>query len=189
MNELFSIPMSWSAVSADEILDDLWKSLGKIADVQITNAIKDGEKKDPALHDSFRDGWNAAVRKIHEAPATFLPNITRVIFHAPATVVFWDDGTKTVVKCQPGDTFSAETGLTTAMLKKFMGNDNTFNRVIRKWLIRTGNYEKPALPARTDTEAATPEALCESSTATAAEVPYDIICTSGYVSIADTDPE
>ena len=26
--------------------------------------------------------------------------IERVIFNAPATIVFWNDGTKTVVKCQ-----------------------------------------------------------------------------------------
>ncbi len=90
------------------------------------------------------------------APAP-LPLPTNVIFNNPATIVYWNDGTKTVVKCQPGDVFSAETGLTTAMLKKYMGNDNTFNRVINEWLKRTGQYRPsvvPALPA-----AETPAAL------------------------------
>lgn len=67
-----------------------------------------------------------------------LPLPENVIFHDPATIVYWDDGTRTVVKCQPGDVFNAEAGLTTAMLKKYMGNDNTFNRVINEWLKRTG---------------------------------------------------
>lgn len=86
-----------------------------------------------------------------------LPLPTNVIFNNPATIVYWSDGTKTVVKCQPGDVFSAEAGLTTAMLKKYMGNDNTFNRVINEWLKRTGEYKPsiaPALPA-----AETPDAL------------------------------
>ena len=84
------------------------------------------------LDDPFANGWNAAMRHMRGNPAT---------------VVYWDDGTKTVVKCQPGDVFSAETGLTTAMLKKYMGNDNTFNRVINEWLKRTGQYKPSVIPA------------------------------------------
>ena len=34
------------------------------------------------------------------------PGIKKVIFNDPATVVIWDDGTKTVVKCSEGDTYS-----------------------------------------------------------------------------------
>lgn len=85
------------------------------------------------------------TRENPPAPAP-LPLPTNVIFNNPATIVYWNDGTKTVVKCQPGDVFSAEAGLTTAMLKKYMGNDNTFNRVINEWLKRTGQYH-PAIPA------------------------------------------
>jgi len=63
-----------------------------------------------------------------------LPNIQRMLYQNPATVVFWSDGTKTVVKCQPGDTYSAETGLATAICKKAYGNKNHFNKVFAKWL-------------------------------------------------------
>ena len=59
---------------------------------------------------------------------------TKVIFHDPATIVYWPDGVKTVVKCQPGDTFSKETGLMAAMLKRYLGNDNTYNKVINELL-------------------------------------------------------
>ena len=97
--------------------------------------------------DRFADGRNAAVQHTKHNPlvSTSLPLPENVIFNDPATIVYWDDGTKTVVKCQPGDVFSAETGLTTAMFKKYMGNDNTFNRVINEWLKRTGQYH-PTLP-------------------------------------------
>lgn len=79
-----------------------------------------------------------------------LPMPVNVIFRNPATIVFWDDGDKTVVKCQPGDTFSAEAGLTAAMLKKYMGNDNTFNKVINEWLARASYASVPALPETTE---------------------------------------
>lgn len=89
--------------------------------------------------DAFRAGWNAAVKcmaVMSEYPdhTDYLPRIEMVIFNDPATIIYWDDGAKTVVKCQPGDTFSAETGLMAAMLKRFMGNDNTYNKVINSWL-------------------------------------------------------
>lgn len=112
------------------------------------------------LDDPFANGWNAAMRYMRANPpmSAPLPLPTNVIFNNPATIVYWDDGTKTVVKCQPGDVFSAEAGLTTAMLKKYMGNDNTFNRVINEWLKRTGQYHSvlPALttPDRMETPAA-----------------------------------
>jgi len=51
---------------------------------------------------------------------------------------------------QPGDTFSAEAGLTAAMLKKYMGNDNTFNKVINEWLARASYASVPALPEATE---------------------------------------
>ncbi len=65
---------------------------------------------------------------------TCLPNIIKVVYHNPATIVFWSDGTKTVVKCQNGDTYSAETGLAMAICKKAYGNKNQFNKVFAKWL-------------------------------------------------------
>ena len=53
------------------------------------------------------------------------------------------------MKCQPMDTFSEEVGLTTAMLKKYMGNDNTFNKVINGWLNACGS-KSSALPEATE---------------------------------------
>ena len=37
--------------------------------------------------------------------------IKKVIFNAPATIVYWADGTKTVVKCSENDIYDAEKGL------------------------------------------------------------------------------
>ena len=61
-------------------------------------------------------------------------NIEKVIFNDPATIVVWKDGTKTVVKCQPGDTYSKELGLAMCIAKKSLGNKGNFNEVFKKYL-------------------------------------------------------
>lgn len=60
--------------------------------------------------------------------------IKEVIFNDPATIVIWDDGSKTVVKCQPGDVYSKELGLAMCISKKFLGNKGNFNEVFKKWI-------------------------------------------------------
>ena len=59
--------------------------------------------------------------------------IANVIFNDPATVVFWSDGSKTVVKCQEGDVFDPEKGLAMAITKKFFGNKGCYCNEIKKW--------------------------------------------------------
>ena len=60
--------------------------------------------------------------------------IKRVIFHDPATIVFWDDGSKTVVKCMEGDTYSKEVGLAMCISKKMLGDKFhwTFNHYLKE---------------------------------------------------------
>lgn len=60
--------------------------------------------------------------------------VKKVIFNNPATIIFWDDKTKTVVKCQEGDTYDKEKGFVMAYLKKMLGNKNEFNKEIHKWV-------------------------------------------------------
>lgn len=63
-----------------------------------------------------------------------LLGIQNVKFNDPATIVFWDDGTKTVVKCQKGDKFDPEKGLAMAIVKKKVGSNNGyFNKIFEKW--------------------------------------------------------
>lgn len=57
--------------------------------------------------------------------------IKEVIFHDPATIVYWEDGTKTVVKCQDEE-FDKEKGLLAAIAKKVYGNKGNFNNIIKK---------------------------------------------------------
>ncbi len=58
----------------------------------------------------------------------------RVIFSNPATIVFWRDGSKTVVKCQSGEKFDEMTGLAMAISKKALGNKGNYNEVFKKFV-------------------------------------------------------
>ena len=60
--------------------------------------------------------------------------IEKVIFNEPATIVFWKDGTKTVVKVQEGESFDPEKGLAMAFFKKMHGNTGRFNNIIHTWV-------------------------------------------------------
>lgn len=60
-------------------------------------------------------------------------SIKNVIFNDPATIVFWTDGTKTVVKAGDED-FDPEKGLAMAISKKALGNQGNYYEVFKKWL-------------------------------------------------------
>lgn len=63
-----------------------------------------------------------------------MQRIKKVIFNDPATIVFWSDGTKTVVKRGENDTFDPEKGLAMAISKKFFDNMGYYYDVFKKWL-------------------------------------------------------
>lgn len=66
----------------------------------------------------------------HYYPSTPTPQIKNVIFNPPATIVFWADGTKTVVKAH-GEEFDPEKGLAMAIAKKALGTG--YYPEIKKW--------------------------------------------------------
>ncbi len=62
------------------------------------------------------------------------PYIKNVIFNNPATIVFWSDFTKTVVKCSDEESYDPEKGLAMCIAKKMFGNKGNYYNKIRKWL-------------------------------------------------------
>ena len=72
-------------------------------------------------------GQSGSIKKVKCGP-----EVKRVIYNEPATVVLWADGTKTVVRCQPGDVFDRRIGFLTALAKKVYGGGGRFNDVIRE---------------------------------------------------------
>ena len=76
------------------------------------------------------------MKKFIKKPVT--NPIEKVIFNPPATIVFWKDGSKTVVKAQ-GDVFNPETGLAMAISRHYLCDvcgleryDGVFNRYLPK---------------------------------------------------------
>jgi hypothetical protein len=63
------------------------------------------------------------------------PNmIKNVIFSDPATIIFWEDGTKTVVKTQDGEKYDKEKGFAMAVCKKVFGNERDYYHVFKRWM-------------------------------------------------------
>ena len=74
-----------------------------------------------------------AAKKKEETTMT-AASIKNVIFNPPATIVFWTDGSKTVVKCNAKDEFDPEKGLAMAIAKRCAGNSDDFYKEIKKWV-------------------------------------------------------
>lgn len=79
----------------------------------------------------------------HEVSPDFIINeldllhlVDHVIINPPATIVFWKDGTKTVVTCKEEDQFDEEKGLAMAITKKVLGNkfsySDKFDTILKK---------------------------------------------------------
>ena len=59
--------------------------------------------------------------------------IKDVIFSDPATVVFWNDNTKTVVKTRGGEKYDKEKGLAMAIINKITGNTSNYYNIFKEW--------------------------------------------------------
>ena len=57
-------------------------------------------------------------------------NIRKVIFNNPATIVFWLDGTKTIVKKANDEPWDPEKGLAMAIIKKYFGTNKEIKKII-----------------------------------------------------------
>lgn len=67
-----------------------------------------------------------------------LPKIQKVIFNNPATIVFWEDGTKTIVKADE-ENFDKEKGLAMAIAKKALGNEGNYYNLFKKYIGEKSN--------------------------------------------------
>ena len=63
-----------------------------------------------------------------------IPEVRRILFNDPATIVFWKDGTKTVVRVTEGDRYVPYYGFLAALAKKVYGSNTRVQEMIRLWL-------------------------------------------------------
>lgn len=58
------------------------------------------------------------------------PRPVKIIYNPPATIVFWTDGTKTVVKCSAEDEYNEYYGFLCALGKKMFGTNSHLKKLI-----------------------------------------------------------
>lgn len=69
--------------------------------------------------------------EIEEAKSYKIPEVREIRYNGPATIVFWEDNTKTVVKMQPDEAYyDPDKAFAMAVCKKLFGNK--FNRHFTK---------------------------------------------------------
>lgn len=71
---------------------------------------------------------------VYSEPKPLIPEIKEVIYNGPATIVYWVDGTKTVVKCCEQETYDPEKGLAMAICEKAFSSKTTFHQAFKKWV-------------------------------------------------------
>lgn len=78
-----------------------------------------------------KEGMNYSM--LEQREELFTQKIEKVIFNDPATIVYWKDGSKTIVKCE-NEKFDPEKGLSMAISKKALGNQGNYYETFKKWL-------------------------------------------------------
>ena len=67
--------------------------------------------------------------------------IKKIMYKPPATIVFWNDDTKTVAVCEKGDTYNRELGFALCVLKKKYGNKKVHD-MLDKFVHGVTEYSK-----------------------------------------------
>ena len=67
--------------------------------------------------------------------------IKKIMYKPPATIVFWNDGTKTVAVCEKGDVYNRELGFALCVLKKKYGNKKVHD-MLDKYVHSVSAYSK-----------------------------------------------
>lgn len=75
-----------------------------------------------------------------------------IIYNDAATIVYWSDGTKTVVKCNENDEYSEYAGFVAAVAKKMYGGANAINRLIDSKKVIRGNGLRQSFRPKTTLE-------------------------------------
>lgn len=86
-----------------------------------------------SIHRPLNPLYGIAIGKPCKEKEKEMREPKKVIFNDPATIVFWHDGTKTVVKAID-EPFDPEKGLAMAIAKKYLGNEGNYYNTFKKWL-------------------------------------------------------
>ena len=79
-----------------------------------------------------------------------VPMVNRILVSGICTIVFWLDGTKTIVRCKADTEFNVYSAFTAALAQKIYGSNSQVNKVIkRKMQIQKKGVKKGCLKSST----------------------------------------
>ena len=119
INEIFKI-IDYLSDDIDDNNDKNKKTKTEKPNVKV---IKD-------IRPSVRTAYNKKNEKNFKP--LFIPKIKNVMFRNPATIVWFEDGSKTVAIAGHGDKYDKEVGLAICMLKRVLGNKE-YRAIMDKW--------------------------------------------------------
>ena len=123
-----------------------WKILPtNVADVEnffndIMNILNETDvKENKKVIKDVRPATTKKHRKgITNFKPLFIPKLKDVWFYKPATIAWFEDGTKTVAVAGHGDKYDKETGLAICMLKRVLGNKE-YRKIMDEWCYKKEN--------------------------------------------------
>lgn len=120
---------NWNNPFDDEACDRLLRRElhSKVAENIRLKQELDNFKKKHDIPSAYPGSTFGLVLQERTVRPTFV--IDKVLFNPPATIVFWLDGTKTVVKCKEGEEFSEWAGIALCLAKKLYGPN--FHKIFR----------------------------------------------------------
>lgn len=143
MNMNIAGTTSSNSISSGTIINnmDMGTSITKNFDDRATCTISTSTDSYEAILSKLKKELGIEEKNTEKKPK-FKPRsefrIKRVTFNDPATIIFWEDGTKTVVKAH-NEPFDPEKGLAMAICKKVFSNQSNFNNVFKKYLPKEEN--------------------------------------------------
>ena len=99
----------------------LMDTVDKVPGIHYSKATMDNDQYDRV----YKTGYEKGVDDYDKAltPA-------RIIYNPPATIVFWANGEKTVVKCSETETFNKYHGFCAALAKRIVGNNSQLTKLV-----------------------------------------------------------
>lgn len=98
-------------------------------------AFKESKEMSNYTYNAYcKQDIDSVSKMIQKQDYYLIPGITKAIYNPPATIIYWSDKTKTVVKCCENDIYDSEKGFAMAVIKKLCGNDSAlFHKLFKTW--------------------------------------------------------
>lgn len=116
------------------------KYTGNKIDIAMYDEYRIDERVQKCMNDLLKKGTKEIMNLLYGRK---LPEIKKVIFNDPATIILWGNGDKTVVKCRLGDEFDPEKGLAMAISKYVLGNNYEYYNTFKHYLKPYSKKESP----------------------------------------------